>query len=63
MEDNKIYKFSTVLFPLTGGDGYTPFDEELKGDCEAIEEIKESLDLLMVCKNENFWKEFKFFKN
>lgn len=63
MDNDKIYRFCTVLFPLTGGDGYTPFTEELNQEgIESIEEIKESLDLLMVCKNEKFREEFFYFK-
>ena len=35
-----------MLFPLTGGDGYSPFEELNNENAQAIEEIKESLDLL-----------------
>ena len=41
-----MYKFCTVLFPLTGGDGYSPFEELNEESAQAVEEIKETLDLL-----------------
>lgn len=56
--DDKIYSFSTIMYTISGKEGYTRFEEFEQGTGIMYNEVTEGLRLFNLSKNLNYRKEF-----
>lgn len=62
LDDDWVYSFSTIMYTISGWEGYTRFEEFDQGKGIMFNEVTEGLRLFNLSKNQNYWKEFRDFK-